>query len=401
VLNLIKRQSFVLGRLSSVTLFSVLSPLMHRIAIRSLMFDRGKLIAALLGVALATTLAFVQIGLYRGFQVSSSTVIEHIGGDFWVVPKGIEVIDNAETLSVAPRNLLLSQPCVADVRGVVYGFVLIRKPQGTRDTALIVGTEARAAPQIPWILVAGSRDALKQPLRVSVDRTDLAKLQLPAAPLGKAFEVNGQKVVVGAMTNGIRSFTLSPYLFTSINNARRLTGLIEGQVSYFSVKLTKAGCRDALLAWADKQNDFRVLDTGVWKTMTENYWVNGSGAGLILGFTALLGLIVGAVIVGQTLYSMTKEHLMELATLKAVGAKPRELAGFVLWQVAFLALIGGGIGLAAAVLIARALAASGLTVVLNANTVTIGIIATVIMCAVASLTSLRTVLRVEAAAVLK
>ena len=73
---------------------------MRRIAIRSLLFDRGKLIAALLGVALATTLAFVQIGLYRGFQVSSSAVIDHFGGDLWVIPTGLEVLDVAPVLAI-------------------------------------------------------------------------------------------------------------------------------------------------------------------------------------------------------------------------------------------------------------------------------------------------------------
>lgn len=41
---------------------------MRRIALRSILFDRGKLVASLLGVALASTLGFVQIGLYRGFE---------------------------------------------------------------------------------------------------------------------------------------------------------------------------------------------------------------------------------------------------------------------------------------------------------------------------------------------
>jgi putative ABC transport system permease protein len=194
---------------------------------------------------------------------------------------------------------------------------------------------------------------------------------------------------------------LSPYLFTSINNARRLLGLIEGQVSFFSVKLAQPQCRGEMLAWGARQADFRVLETEQWKDMTETHWVSGSGAGVILGFTALLGLVVGAVIVGQTLYSMTKEHLAELATLKAVGAKPRELAGFVVWQVTFLAVIGGSLGLAASFLIAHALASSGLSVVLNANTVTFGSLATLAMCIVASLTSLHTVLRVDAASVLR
>src|SRR5437773_9059241 len=121
---------------------------MRRIAIQCLFFDRGKLVASLLGVALATTLAFVQIGLYRGFQTNSSTVIQHVGGDFWLIPTGIDVLDNAQAMSPGPRNLLLSHPCVADARAVIYGFALIQKPSGTRTTALIVAVEPRPGREV-------------------------------------------------------------------------------------------------------------------------------------------------------------------------------------------------------------------------------------------------------------
>ena len=67
----------------------------------------------------------------------------------------------------------------------------------------------------------------------------------------------------------------------------------------------------------------------------------GSGAGAALAFSALFSLVIGIVIVGQTLYSITREHLKELATLKAMGASRGELVGFVSWQASFLALVGG------------------------------------------------------------
>ncbi len=374
---------------------------MRRIALHSLLFDRGKLAAALLGVALATTLAFVQIGLYRGFEVSSSTVIEHHGGDLWAIPTGLEVLDNAETLSVSVRNLLASHPCVRDVRALVYGFVFIRKPNGTRDNALVVGAEPRAEHVMPWALVEGNAQDLAHPLRVSVDRTDLAKLQLDNAPIGATFEVNNQRVTVAAVTQGIRSFTLMPYLFTSITNARRLMGVVEGHAHFFAVGLHQPQCAAEVQRWMAQQHDVRLVTRADWMKKTEAYWVGGSGAGLVLAFTAILGLIVGAVIVGQTLYSMTKEHLPELATLKALGATPWELAGFVLWQVSLLAVVGGGIGLAIAYILRSVMARTGLNVMLEPGTLSLGIFAAVLMCAVASIASLRTVFKVEAATVLR
>ncbi len=79
--------------------------------------------------------------------------------------------------------------------------------------------------------------------------------------------------------------------------------------------------------------------------------MRGSGAGSALAFTAVLGLVVGVVIVGQTLYAVTREHMRELATLKALGASDWEIVGFVAWQAGLLAFVGGGIGLLQSLLV--------------------------------------------------
>lgn len=374
---------------------------MRRIAIRSLLFDRGKLIASLLGIALASTLGFLQVGLYRGFEQSSSTIIDYVGGDLWAMPAGLEVIDYAQIVSVGPRNLLLSHPCVADVRAVLYGFAVLQLANGMRSTGLVVAVEARPARALPWDFVAGGPADLDQPLRVSVDGSDLKKLQLSRFPIGEKFEINSRQVTVAAMTQGIRSFTLSPYLFTSMTNARRLLGVGENEAMYYVVDLRDKRCGPELAAWMRHQPDIQLLETGAWSRQTREYWVGGSGAGAALLFTAVLGLFVGGVIVGQTLYSMTKEHLLELATLKAVGARPWELARFVLWMVAFLGAVGMLSGFAAALSLKPILAAAGLTIVVSPGTIGISMLGTLVMCLLASVTSLGAVFRIEAATVLR
>ncbi len=374
---------------------------MRRIALRSLFFDRGKLVASLLGVALASTLGFVQIGLYQGFRESASTVIDHLGGDVWSMPKGLAVIDYSQITSVGPRNLLLSHPCVTDVRSVVYGFSFLQRPSGTRSTALVVGVEERPGRAIPWGDISGDVQALHEPLRVSVDRTDLDKLELPEDPIGRVFEINSQRVTVAAVTDGIRSFTLNPYVFTSITNARRLLSMAENQAMFYVADLVSPACMPELIDWMRRQPDVQLMGTQEWSEKTREYWVGGSGAGAALAFTAILGLFVGGVIVGQTLYSMAKEHLLELATLKALGARPMELSGFVLWQVLMLAAVGVVSGFVMALFLRHYLLQVGLTVVLSFGSVGLSVLATVLMCAFASITSLMAVMRVDAAKVLR
>lgn len=370
-----------------------------RIALRSLLFDRPKLLAALAGVIFATILAVVEIGLYYGFESQASMVIKRVGGDLWVMPRGIEVLDNGETMSVSARNLLESQPCIADVRAVAYGFVRIRKPGGSADLALVVGADERSGRPVPWGIAPSDLAILRQPLRVSVDRYDLRKLHLPPDPIGATFEVKGQEVVVGAVTTGIRSFTLSPYLMTSIGNARRLLRLGEQQATYFAITLAGPACGPVIKEWVAGQGDLVAVPSAEWVRMTEDHWVHGSGAGLAIGFTGALGLVIGAVIVGQTLYVMLAQYRREIATLKAVGARTGELAAFVLWQVGFLAIVGGAIGVAAAIAIAAAAQSFGLMIIVSSDSIGLAAAAVAGTCALASLASLHSLAGIAAAEV--
>lgn len=56
--------------------------------------------------------------------------------------------------------------------------------------------------------------------------------------------------------------------------------------------------------------------------------------------TALLGLVVGAGTIGQTVFANTMEHLDEFATLKAMGATARDLNTIILAQAAIDAGLG-------------------------------------------------------------
>lgn len=374
---------------------------MRRIALHSLFHDRGKLGAAVAGVTFASALVLTQMGLYAGFLATSSGVIRRTGGDVWVMPRGVEVLDNSDTMSAAARDVVASHPCVRRVRSLVYAFAPVRKQGGTPDAVTVLGFEPGGDPITPWSFERGLPQDLHAPFRGAVDRLDLEKLRLPDDPIGAEVEVFGHPVRIAATTTGMRAFTLVPYVFTEIQTARRLLGLADGQSSYLIADLRDPGCVDGVVAHVRRHGDLDALPTGRFAAMTERYWVTGSGAGAALGFTALLGLVVGVVIVGQTLYALTREHLRELATLKALGASDLEIVYFVGWQAGFLAVVGGGLGLLQAMAVREGIAAVGLKVVLSPDVLALGLGSVLLMCALASLWSIRAVLQLEAAEVFK
>lgn len=374
---------------------------MIRIALQSLFFERGKLLAAVAGVAFAANLVLVQTGLYFGFQKSSTSVISRVGGDLWVMARGTALVDFADPLSAGVGDIVRAQPCVKRARPVIFSWASIRKPSGGIDNVQLIAAEPRAGAALPWALASGLPSDLRAPLRIGVDAADLARLELPANAIGAPVELQDRTVHVGVVTKGIRSFTVVPYLFAEPRQARRILGLADGQATFWALDLAAPSCAPAVRRSLARHPDLAVRDRGEFEQMTSRYWVIGSGAGATLAFAALLGFIVGLVVVGQTLYSLTESRSRELATLKAMGASGRELAAFVLWQAGFLGIVGGAIGLLCAVGLKFLVLQLGLTVVLDAVVIGGGLGAIAVMCALASLASVRSIYRLEAAKVFK
>ncbi|MEM9827859.1 MAG: FtsX-like permease family protein, partial [Planctomycetota bacterium] len=74
------------------------------------------------------------------------------------------------------------------------------------------------------------------------------------------------------------------------------------------------------------------------------FWMTRTGLGISFGASTMLGLLVGLVMVGQTLYAMVLDRIQEFATLKAIGASGREVLSVLITQSATVALLGIIIG---------------------------------------------------------
>ena len=81
--------------------------------------------------------------------------------------------------------------------------------------------------------------------------------------------------------------------------------------------------------------------------------------------TALLGLVVGAGTIGQTVFANTMEHLGEFATLKAMGASPGDLNTIILAQAAIDAAVGFAVAAPLALLSRAPLEKMGVTLAIG------------------------------------
>src|SRR5437016_10304953 len=138
-------------------------------------------------------------------------------------------------------------------------------------------------------------------------------------------------------------------------------GAPPNKATYFILRIAPgasvAGVRRELAA---RLSDAEVLSSDEFRRRSRSFWLFGTGAGAALFASAVLGVIVGTVIVAQTLYSSTKDHLNEFATLRAIGSSAFYIHQVILCQAFLSALIGFSIAAALGLLIVRATANAAL-----------------------------------------
>jgi putative ABC transport system permease protein len=260
-----------------------------------------------------------------------------------------------------------SSPCtkgVKSVQEIAVGYAAWRKPSGGWTGVLVVGSDKSLSDDERDKVIEGTTAALSAPAAVLVDRTYLKDLGING--LGDRAEINEYRVNVVALSNGVRAFTTIPYVFTSLTNARDLLDAGRFQASYQLVTLEK-GARPAWVKTLLKRrlNGVEVMTHDEFRERSLMYWLFETGAGTSLIGGAMLGLIIGIVVVAQTLYGSTKDHLNEFATLRALGASGAYIYTVILIQAIASAVAGYAIGMAIVLAVIKMTKGSGLDIVMT------------------------------------
>jgi putative ABC transport system permease protein len=369
------------------------------LASRNLFQDRLRFIASLVGIVLSVVLVMVQMGLYFGFGRMVTTMIDHASTDLWVVASGAKCFEDLSILNMSKRNTLLATDGVAEVIPVIVGFSAWLLPDGTMTPVFVVGSDVAAGGLPPWNVVAGSAQSISAPGVVAVDRT--YRERLGVSEVGAAAEIRGLPVTVGAVTDGIRSFTTTPYVFSSLADARSYIGIPANLVSHFLIRLRPAVDAERVRQdIATNISGVQALTPTQFREQSRAFWLFGTGAGAALFAGALLSVVVGTAIVAQTLYSSTKDHLYEYATLRAVGASNTYIYEVIISQALISAVIGFGIAALIGIAVVYFTAKGALQVSIAPSLMIELFVLTVVMCVVSAIAAILRVIRVDPAIVL-
>src|ERR1043166_3773253 len=211
-------------------------PLIFTLAWRNLFQDRIRLVATVVGIVFSIVLVTVQLGLYLGFERMIATMIEHAEADLWIAPSDTKSFESTTLLDGRAR--FQARPIEGGVEAspVMIGFAFWRKPNGgSQIPVFLVGVQPGSRALQPWNVVEGRLEDLATPDAVAVDSSYFDRLGVSS--IGQFAEIRDQKARTAVVTRGIRSFTTTPYVFTTLDRARSYMGAPQNAATYFLVRL--------------------------------------------------------------------------------------------------------------------------------------------------------------------
>jgi putative ABC transport system permease protein len=368
------------------------------LAFRNLFHDRVRLFVTLVGILFSIVLVAVQLGLYLGARGMIIASNNRADGDLWIMAYGTKNFEEAQPIRARERYVALSTPGVESAVPLVTAFTDWRKPTGGSTLVVIIGADPEDGGLVPWNMVEGDLRGLGVRDAVIVDKTYLEELGIKG--VGDTAQVGVSRVRVTGLTEGIRSFTVTPFIFTTLNRARSLIDMPADNITYVLVKVQQGHDVEAVRDELRKRlPDNDVLTRAEFRQRSINHWMFSTGAGVALIGGAVLGLIVGTVIVAQTLYSSTKDHLPEFATLRALGSSSGYIHKVILAQAGLSALLGYALGMSIALTIVYLSEHTALPIVMTPGLAGLLLALTFAMCAISALSAIGKVMRIDPAMV--
>lgn len=390
---------------------------MVSIARKNLFQDLPRFIVAQAGIMFSVGLVTIQIGILNGFTRSSTVLIENADADIWVTSEELRHL--ALTLPLEYKQLAEAK----EVEGVDRAEPLIAQSTVWRDKSnqiapiRIIGFNPEDTLFRPRTLLEGTLKDIQQPYKIFVDQADLKLLDVSA--VGDRAEIGSYEGEIKGITTGTRSIVASPYIFTSLPNATAyLNSPIakpdetppdppdlteQNRITYILVK-AKSG--ENLSALKDRLEEAlpgtKAFTQAELTELTQTYWQQSTGVGYILGLGAVVGIVVGTVVVGQILYSSVTDHLREFGTMKAMGSSDWYIYRVILEQALWMAVLGylPGMGLCLG-LGAWTIQAQAIQILISPATAAGVFVVTVAMCSGAAIFAIQKVTRLDPALVFK
>ena len=367
---------------------------MLEIASKILLASRFRVVVTLVGISALFFLSAAQIGLLVGWCNTTSAILRHTDADLWVMARETTTFDYGTPIPEHRAYQVQNVAGVQHTEQMYLGWTIWQCPDGRRVNVELVGLDDRCN-GAPWKMAKGDAIDVLRPDAVIVD--ELFLKDLGVTTVGDDIEIAGRRAVVTGISRDVRSFTAAPFVFTSIESARRFSPHYSlDEITYVLVKcqpgIDPVSVRDRIQQQVPHVDCMTKQDFII---RTVKYWMLETGAGLTVICTAVLGFAVSTVVTSQTLYSITQDHLDHYATLLAVGFRRIRLVGIVLGQSAMLACLAAIISSCVYFLMASQLSDSPVRMETTALIYSLIVAVSILGCIAGSIFSIRSVMHID------
>jgi putative ABC transport system permease protein len=319
------------------------------LAFKTLFHEKGRLIITLIGITFSTVLTLTEVAIYLGMMANATAIIRHTDADIWITSRNIQNFDFALPFPEERINQVRAVPGVLWTEKIILTYGFIKLPNGGQDQIQIVGFNPDSGIGGPWTMQVGRPSDVKGGRYMIMDSTSEQRLgRLEPGTLWEVTLVDYHVFKLVGLSQGIKSFTTVPIIFVSYNQAQSLFAgtIMEGQTNFIVAKVNdKANITGVVKGLRSllRDNDVYTREEFIYKTVM--YWTVQTGMGMAFFLTALLAIMIGGAIVGQTIYASTMEHLREFGTLKALGARNWDIYQVIFSQAGISAILGYTVGI--------------------------------------------------------
>lgn len=309
--------------------------------------NKTRLLVALSGIAFANVLIFMMQGFQAILFDGSIKFHKQIDADLVLISKRTQSLMEGQTFSRSHLYRAAGVEGVKSADALYYSLADWVNPWNKEVVKLAVVAFNPERPVLNIPQINQQLHTIKLPNIILFD----GKSQPTLGSVKDSFirgeeittEISGNRVRVGGIFDMGGTVFIKGHAVTSDWNYLRLFGGDSlSKVHVGVLKLNKdANLEKTRLAIKSiLPSDVRVITLKQFEKTETDYWAIKNPTGPLFNFGATMGLVVGAVVVYQILYTDISEHLKEYATLKAIGYTSSRLLIVVLTEGIILAILG-------------------------------------------------------------
>lgn len=358
--------------------------------------EKPRLLVAVVGIAFADILMFMQMGFQTALYDSATKIHQNLRGELVLISPQAR---NLAYLDSFPRRRLYQAMSITGVNSadaVYVGLTDWKHPQTQRKTEILVlGFDPdRSVFQLSEI--NQNLHTIKQSDMLLFDQASRGDYQRTIAQIAQgkivSTEVGLRKIhLVGLFKVG-PSFGPDGNLITSDLNFVRIFSKRKLETVSLGLITLQPGIDPQLVLsmLQAEMPDVKVLSKQQFIDFEKAYWQKNTPIGFIFTIGTMMGFLVGVIIVYQILYADVADHIAEYATLKAIGYENLYLLGLVFQEALILAVLGyiPGVSISAG-LYALTRNATNLPLFITFGRTLLVLILTVVMCTISGAISMQ------------